>query len=130
MCVLKSEHKINVITLRQASHYTILSLRRRPAMVPHDADVVTTYSSVRPSAMPSVMILYIEGNRRRSLRIGHVQKFHRDCVLPREITIASNKSCSVRWWIAPDFSHMLRYYAITGSFHIVSDLIGRTTKIV
>ena len=52
MCVLKSEHKINVITLRQASHYTILNLRRRPAMVPHDADVVTTLDIVVSDPLP------------------------------------------------------------------------------
>ena len=49
--------------LRGASHYTILSLRR-PAMAPHDADVVMSSCNVRPSMMPSVTILYIRGNLR------------------------------------------------------------------
>ena len=47
------------IAQKQASHYTILSLRR-PAIAPDDA--VTTSCSVRPSSIPSVTILYIGGN--------------------------------------------------------------------
>ena len=35
-----------------------------------------------------------------SYRFEHVQKFQRDCVLPQENTIASNKSCIVRGWVA------------------------------
>ena len=62
------------------------ALIRRPAMTPHDADVLSTSCSVRPSAISSVTILYIGGNRRPSQRFKHVKNF-RDCVLPQENTI-------------------------------------------
>ena len=52
-------------TLRAASHYTILSLRR-PAMAPHDAIADRTSCSVRPSAILSAAILTIGAYRRPS----------------------------------------------------------------
>ena len=47
------------------SRYTIFSLRH-PPMTPCDADVVTISCSVRLSAIPSVTILTIGGNRSSS----------------------------------------------------------------
>ena len=58
---IEQQNTINY--LRQDSHYTILSLRH-PVVAPHDTDIVTTSCSVRPSLIPSVMILKIGGNRR------------------------------------------------------------------
>ena len=48
------------MSVRAASHYTILSLRR-PAMAPHDAVADMTSCSVRPSAIESATILIIGG---------------------------------------------------------------------
>ena len=52
-----------VVHFRQASHYSSLSWRRL-AIAPHEGDVVTISCSVRLSAIPSVTILKIVGNRR------------------------------------------------------------------
>ena len=56
-------HTTNNLYIRQAPHYAISSLRRD---CPHDTDVVTTsYKvSVRTSAIPSITILTIRGNRK------------------------------------------------------------------
>ena len=58
--IQKSSDLLQQTSVRPASHYTILSLRR-PAMAPHDAGVGTTSCSLRPSEILSAMILTIGG---------------------------------------------------------------------
>ena len=63
-------NKINIPkpshTIRAASHYTILSLRRPAMPPPHDAIADRTSCNVRPSAILSAAILTIGGYRRPS----------------------------------------------------------------
>ena len=47
---------------------------------PNHKSVPTTSCFARPSAIPSVTILKIGGNRRLSYHFEHDQKFLRDCV--------------------------------------------------